>query len=81
MAGAGDCLAYACGVGSAADGQAGWAPLALLAPMLPRRVPCKRQKQKYDQKMLLDVERVDRQTDGHRFSVLGLLTCLRGHQD
>ena len=42
MAGAGDCLGYGCGVGSArfarsaANGQAGWVPLASLA--LPRWV-------------------------------------------
>ena len=44
MAGAGDFLGYAHGVGSArfarsaADGQAGWAPLASLAPPLDRQI-------------------------------------------
>ena len=52
MAGPGDCLGYAREVGSArfacstADGQARWAPLALLAPPLPRWTFCERQKQK-----------------------------------
>ena len=57
MARAGDSLGYACGAGparfarSAADGQAGWAPLASAAALGVLRTP--------KTKMLLDVDRVD----------------------
>ena len=75
MAGAGDCSGYARGVGSArfarsaADEQAGRAPLASLAPPLPRcrwvflRTP-------KTKKMLLDVDRVDSQSNSQT-SILG----------
>ena len=61
MAGAGDCLGYAHRVGSArfarsaADRQAGWAPLALLAPALGFA----NAKNTNVTEMLLDVDRVD----------------------
>ena len=72
MAGAGDFLGYARWVGSArfarsaADGQAGWAALASLAPPLPHWVFCERQKQKC-------CSMWTGWTDRHRFQVLGCI--------